>query len=60
MGGEIKKIKSSNKRFQRLFWKSDVCVCFIISCKLWGCVPVKRKGKKKGLNLMYGKNVRNS
>lgn len=36
------------------------CVCCIMSCKLWGFVPIKRKGEKKGLNLMYGKNVRNS
>lgn len=24
-----------------------VCVCCIISCKLWGFVPIKRKGGKK-------------
>lgn len=45
-----------------LFWKTDVCVCacFIIYCELWGCVPIKKKRGKKGLNLIYGKNVRNS
>lgn len=57
VGGK-KKIKQTLSNAVLEDW--CVCACFIICCELWGYVPIKKERRKKGLNLIYGKNVRNS